>query len=153
AARPLDIHADPDPTTSGATIFVHAEPDLAGPPVVTVTGPAGRTTATTAVDHSRWWRVTVPAGPAGTYRISPTASATDGPTLIGQGSFEELAGGTATWQQVGPESQGAYQLATTSRPGRIFAMPGSATHAGLFRTDDGGATWQELRHLPVGDGV
>ncbi|HEY7048313.1 MAG TPA: S8 family serine peptidase, partial [Jatrophihabitantaceae bacterium] len=85
AARPLDIHADPDPTTSGATVYVHAEPELAGPPAVTVTGPAGRTTATTTVDHPGWWRVTVPAGPAGTYRVSATAPATGGATLVGQG--------------------------------------------------------------------
>jgi len=153
AVRPLELHADPDPTASGATVYVHAEPDVVARPTVTVTGPAGRTTATATFDHDGWWRVTVPAGPAGTYRVSAAVVATNGATLTGTTSFEELGGHGPEWQQVGPDNQGAYEMAFTSQPGRMFAMPGRSPHAGLFRTDDAGATWQELRRLPVGDGV
>ncbi|HEY3714366.1 MAG TPA: S8 family serine peptidase [Jatrophihabitantaceae bacterium] len=153
AVRPLDLHADPDPTVSGATVYVHAEPDVVAAPTVTVTGPAGRATSTAILDHTGWWRVTVPAGPAGTYRVTATVPATDGATLAGTTSFEELGSQGPGWQQVGPDSQGAYEMAFTSQPGRMFAMPGRSPHAGLFRTDDGGSTWQELRRLPVGDGV
>jgi subtilisin family serine protease len=151
--RPLDLHADPDPTPSGATVYVHAEPDLAGAPTVTVSGPAGRSTQTAAFDHTGWWRATVAGGPAGTYRVTASAQASAGATLTGSTSFEELGASSGTWQPVGPFSEGAYELAGTSLPGRMFALPSRSTHPGLFRTDDGGATWHELRTFPIGDGV
>ena len=151
--RPLDLHADPDPTPSGATVYIHAEPDLAAAPTVTVDGPAGQSTQTAAFDHTGWWRATVPGGPAGTYRVTASAPASAGATLTGSTSFEELGASSGTWQQVGPYSEGAYELAGTSDPARMFALPSRSTHAGLFRTDDGGATWHELRELPIGDGV
>ena len=154
AVRPLDLHTAPDPTPAGTTVFVHAEPDLAGPPTVTVTAPDRRTTTSTAAfDHTGWWRLSVPAGPAGKYQVTATARAQSGVTLLGQTSFEELGAAASTWQPVGPDSEGAAETASTSRPGRMFAMPASSPHAGLFRTDDSGATWQELRNLPIGDGV
>jgi subtilisin family serine protease len=153
ARRPLDLHADPDPTPSGATVYVHAEPDLTAAPTVTVSGPAGQSTQTATFDHTGWWRATAPSGPAGTYRVTASAQASAGATLTGSTSFEELGASSGSWQPVGPYSEGAYQLAGTSQPGRMFALPSRSTHAGLFRTDDSGATWHELRTLPVGDGV
>jgi subtilisin family serine protease len=154
AVRPLELHAVPDPTPAGGTVFIHAEPDLAGAPTVTVTGPDRRVTTSTATfDHTGWWRLNVPAGPAGTYQVTATARAQSGVTLLGQTSFEELGAAAATWRPVGPDSEGAAEMASTSQPGRMFAMPATSPHAGLFRTDDSGATWQELRNLPIGDGV
>ena len=154
AVRPLELHAVPDPTPAGGTVFIHAEPDLAAAPTVTVTRPDRRVTRSTATfDHTGWWRLIVPAGPAGTYQVTATARAQSGVTLLGQSSFEELGAATSTWQPVGPDSEGAAEMASTSQPGRMFAMPGTGPHAGLFRTDDSGATWQELRNLPIGDGV
>ncbi|HEY3629676.1 MAG TPA: hypothetical protein VGL21_02210, partial [Jatrophihabitantaceae bacterium] len=152
--RPLDLHADPDPTAAGATVYVHAEPSLAAPPTVTVTDPRGhRSSATTTEDHPGWWRVAVPAGTPGRYRVSATAPATAGARLSGTTSFEELGASTGDWQPVGPYNQGAQEVALTSQPGRMFALPGRSPQAGLFRSDNGGASWQELRRLPIGQGV
>lgn len=156
AARPLQLHAVPDPAPSGSTVFIHSEPDLAAAPGVSINEPNGRPVSATATfDHPGWWRVTLPAGPAGDYRVSATAHSAAGPVLTGRSTVEELAASPAArqWQSVGPYSAGAQQLAFTSQPGRMFAIPSSSPHAGLLRTDDGGQTWQELRNLPVGDGV
>lgn len=153
AIRPLQVHADPDPTAGGATVFIHAEPDLAAAPRVTVTGPGEHLTTTATFDHTGWWRMSVPAGAPGTYQVSATAPVTSGAVLAGTSAFEELGTSHGDWASVGPDSQGAYEMAATSQPGRMFAMPGTSPHAGLFRTDDSGASWQELRTLPIGDGV
>jgi subtilisin family serine protease/photosystem II stability/assembly factor-like uncharacterized protein len=152
--RPLDLHADPDPTAAGATVYLHAEPSLAAPPTVTVSGPGVHKTVTATDDHPGWWRVTVAAGAPGRYQVSATALATAGARLSGTTSFEELGpGGGSEWQPVGPYNQGASRLAFTSQPGRIFAMPSRSPGAELFRSNDSGATWQELSRLPVGRGV
>jgi subtilisin family serine protease len=155
--RPLDLHADPDPAASGSTVYIHAEPSLAGAPTAVITAPGGQTATVTATfDHTGWWRVAVPAGPPGTYQVAATANATTGVTLTGTTKVEELApapAGRNGWTPVGPDSEGAYQMAFSAQPGRLYAMPDTSPHAGLFRTDDYGATWHELRALPVGDGV
>lgn len=157
SVRPLNLHADPDPAASGSTVFIHAEPGLADAPTVVITSPGGQTeTATATFDHTGWWRVAVPAGPPGTYQVTATANGTAGVTLTGTTKVEELApapAGPDGWTSVGPDSEGAYQMAFSSQPGRLYAMPGTSAHAGLFRTDDYGATWHELRALPLGDGV
>ena len=75
--------------------------------------------------------------------------------LTGQAAFEETGAvpGASQWQSVRPDNEGASEMAFTSQPGRMYAIPESFSHAGLFRTDDSGATWHELHGLPVGDGV
>ncbi|WP_322975381.1 S8 family serine peptidase [Actinacidiphila bryophytorum] len=163
AVRPLELHADPDPTVSGSTVYIHSEPDLATAPKVTVTAPGhGRPTTGTAAGNTGrpgWWSYTVPAGPAGMYQVTATATTASGAEITGRTSYEELATshgpGVSGWQSVGPDSQGAVALGSTSQPGRIFAIPYifSSPHPGVFRTDDAGATWHELHTLPVGDGA
>jgi len=159
AVRQLELHANPDPTVAGATVYIHSEPGLAAAPRVTVTPPGSHhpITGTATFDHNGWWKYTVPAGPAGAYRVSAVARTPSGARLDGQTSYEELGtahgSGTNGWQVVGPTSQGAEQIGYTSQPGRMFAMPNNAPRPGLFRTDDSGATWRELRNLPVGGGV
>lgn len=156
AVRPLDLHPSPDPTASGTTIYLHSEADLAAAPSVVVNPPTGpRLTLTATFDHPGWWRVQVPGGPPGAYQVTGSAPSTLGPVLTGQAAFEETgaAPGANQWQPVGPDNEGAFEMASTSQPGRMYALPESISHAGLFRTDDSGATWHELRSLPVGDGV
>lgn len=156
AVRPLDLHPSPDPTASGTTVYLHSEADLAAAPNVVVNPPTGpRLTLTATFDHPGWWRVQVPAGPAGAYQVTASALSTLGPVITGQTAFEETgpAPGASQWQSVGPDNEGAAEMAFTSQPGRMYAIPESISHAGLFRTDDSGATWHELHGLPVGDGV
>jgi subtilisin family serine protease len=158
AVRPLSLHANPDPTVDGGSIFIHSEPDLVGAPRVTVTAPNHHvTTGTASFDRSGWWRFDVPAGPVGAYQVSATAKTPSKAVLVGSTTYEELGSshgsGPNGWQSIGPDSQGASQLALTSQPGRIFAMPSQATRAGLFRSDDNGANWRELRNLPIGAGI
>ena len=156
AVRPLDLHPSPDPTASGTTVYIHSEADLADPPSVVVNPPTGpRLTLTATFDHTAWWRVQVPAGPPGTYQVTASAPSALGPVLTGQAAFEETGPvpGASQWQSVGPDNEGASEMAFTSQPGRMYAIPESFSHAGLFRTDDSGATWHELHGLPVGDGV
>jgi photosystem II stability/assembly factor-like uncharacterized protein len=162
AVRPLELHANPDPTASGATVYISSEPGLAAAPKVSVTTPDHRSTisGTATLDHPGWWRFTVPQGPAGTYQVAAAAQTAAGgklTELVGHASYEELAtshgSGADGWQSVGPDSQGAVTTAYTSQPGRMFALPNRSTHAGLFRTDDSGASWHELRTLPIGDGL
>ena len=156
AVRPLDLHASPDPSSYGSTVFVHAEPALAAPPTARISPPTGpgQTVAAT-FDHTGWWRVQVPAGPPGTYRVTASAQTQLGPTISGSTTLEELGSSQAPhdWQSVGPDTEGAYQMATTARPGRMYALPAVTPHAGIFRTDDSGASWHELRSLPVADGI
>lgn len=155
AVRPLDLHAGPDPTATDSTVYIHSEADLADAPTVTVTPPHGRATRAAAIfDHTGWWRLPVPAGPAGTYTVTASAPSRLGATLTGTVGLEKLAGTTGTgWQPVGPDNQGGQVLAPTSRPGRMYVLPNISPHAGIFRTDDAGANWTELRRLPIGDGI
>ncbi len=154
AARPLDLHADPDPSASAATVFIHAEPELATAPVVTAVGPRHqRITIISALDHPGWWRLTVPAGPAGVYDLTATAETDSGVTLHGESTIEELGGDHGQWTSVGPYAMGASRIAVTSRPGRLYAAPAATAHPVVFRSDDGGITWREFHNLPVGDGV
>ncbi|MER7250952.1 S8 family serine peptidase [Kribbella sp. NPDC000426] len=159
AVRPLDLHANPDPTVAGASVYIHSEPDLTAAPRVTVTAPGSHheTTGTATFDHAGWWKYAVPAGPAGAYQVSAVARTTTGAWLDGQTSYEELGtahgSGPDGWQSVGPVSQGAEKIGYTSKAGRMFAMPYLSPRPGVFRTDDNGTTWQELRNLPVGGGV
>lgn len=155
AVRPLELHASPDPAASGSTVFVHAEPDLAAAPTAQISPPTGPSLAATATfDHTGWWRVVVPAGPPGTYQVTARAQAQSGAVITGTTTLEELASGTSgNWQAVGPDSEGAFRMATTSRPGRMYVLPSITPHAGIFRTNDSGASWNELRSLPVADGV
>ncbi|HKC28703.1 MAG TPA: S8 family serine peptidase [Jatrophihabitans sp.] len=156
AVRPLDLHASPDPAVAGSTVFVHAEPALATPPTARISPPTGRDqTVTATFDHTGWWRVQVPAGPPGAYHVTATAQTQVGPAITGATTLEELgiSRRSSDWQSVGPDTEGAYQMATTSRPGRMYALPSITSHAGIFRTDDSGASWHELRQLPVADGI
>ncbi|HZC69352.1 MAG TPA: S8 family serine peptidase [Jatrophihabitans sp.] len=156
AVRPLDLHASPDPAAAGSTVFVHAEPALAAPPTARISPPTGPDqTVTATFDHTGWWRVQVPAGAPGAYRVTARAQTQAGPTITGATALEELGSSRRPndWQSVGPDSGGARQMATTSRPGRMYALPATTSHAGIFRTDDSGASWHELRNLPVADGV
>lgn len=156
AVRPLDLHASPDPTTAGSTVFVHAEPPLAAGPTAQISPPTGPDlTVPATFDHTGWWRVQVPAGPPGTYHVTAQAQTQAGPVITGAATLEELGGarGSNGWQSVGPDDEGAFQMATTSRPDRMYAVPSVTSHAGIFRTDDAGASWHELRNLPVAGGV
>ncbi|HEX6444815.1 MAG TPA: hypothetical protein VF053_07005, partial [Streptosporangiales bacterium] len=155
SVRTLEVHATPDPTTGSSTAYVYAEPAVAAAPKVTVSPPSGRSaTVTTVFDHGGWWRVTVPAtaGP-GVYRLTATATAADGRRLRGDATFEKIpaADGGRTWQAVGPEAEGGEIATSPASPLRMYAMPNSTRHGGLFRTDDAGRTWHELRTLPVGE--
>lgn len=155
AVRPLDLHADPDPSPAGSTVFIHSEPALATTPEVTITAPGGKRTTTSATfDHDGWWRVAIPAGRPGAYQVWASATVGSGVTLTGSTETEELAqAGPSRWESVGPDSQGAGRMAFSSRPGEFYAVPNNQIHAGLFRTDDFGASWQEIHNLPVGDGI
>ena len=155
AERPLDMHATPDPSPVGATVYLHSEPSLVGSPRVTITGPNGRATTVTArFDHTGWWRATVPNGPAGLYRISAVARTTLGHvTLTGHTTAEQLAAQVGSWRQVGPVNAGADRMAFAATPGRMYAIPRLTPHAELARTDDSGRHWHVLHALPVGDGI
>jgi subtilisin family serine protease len=155
AVRPLDLHASPDPAVAGSTVFVHAEPALAAAPTARISPPTGPDlTVTATFDHTGWWRVPVPAGPPGAYQVTARAQTQEGAVITGTTNLEELGSGASNdWQPVGPDAEGAFQMATTSQPGRLYALPSITSHAGIFRTDDSGANWHELRGLPVADGV
>ncbi|MGY4767456.1 S8 family serine peptidase [Kribbella sp. CWNU-51] len=159
AVRPLDLHANPDPTVSGASVYIHSEAGLAAAPRVSVTAPGSHhaITGTATFDHTGWWRYTVPAGPAGAYQVSAVARTPSGAWLDGQTSYEELGtahgSGPNGWQSVGPTSQGADKIGYTSKAGRMFALPYLSPRPGVFRTDDAGTTWRELRNVPIGGGV
>lgn len=154
AARPLDLHATPDPTASTSTVLIHAEPGLAAAPAVTITGPTGRTTSpAVAPDRTGWWRVAAPSGTPGVYRISAFARTASGVRLTGSATYQVLAAtGQSGWQPVGPNGDAATIAVAPSRPGRLYALPSSGRHAGLFRTDDYAKSWHEERELPIGDG-
>jgi len=159
AVRPLELHANPDPTVSGASVYIYSEAGLAAAPRVSVTPPGSHhtITGTATFDHTGWWKYTVPAGAAGAYQVSAVARTPSGARLDGQTSYEELGtahgSGPNGWQAVGPTSQGAEKIGYTSTPGRMFAMPYNSPRPGVFRTDDSGSTWRELRNLPIGGGV
>ena len=156
AFRPMELHASPDPTTSDSTVFVYAQPGLAQPPTVVVQPPTGPSqTLTATFDHTGWWRVQVPTSANGTYQVSATAPTDLGPTITGATTFQRVAAPAAggSWESVGPDSQGAAQLVSTSTPGLMYATAAIPAHAGIFRTQDGGANWQELHGMPVGDGT
>ncbi|MFI5691098.1 S8 family serine peptidase [Kribbella sp. NPDC051586] len=159
AVRPLDLHANPDPTASGASVYIHSEADLKAAPRVSVTAPGSHhaTIGTATFDHTGWWKYSVPAGPAGAYQVSAAARTPSGAWLDGQTSYEELGtahgSGPNGWQSVGPTSQGADKIGYTSKAGRMFALPYLSPRPGVFRTDDDGSTWRELRNVPVGGGV
>jgi subtilisin family serine protease len=157
AARPLDLHATPDPTVTTSTVLIHAEPTLTAAPAVTVTGPTGQTSRpSVTADHAGWWRVAVPGGTAGVYRVTATATAAaaGGVRLTGSTTYEVLGTGAKNsgWQSVGPNGGAGTVAVAGSRPGRLYALPSSGSHAGLFRTDDYGKSWYEERALPIGDG-
>jgi subtilisin family serine protease len=155
AVRPLQLHADPDPAAGASTVYVYAEPNIVGAPTVTVTGPDRRPRQyPTEADEPAWWRVTLAAAEAGQYQLTASARTTSGATVTGHATLEELdatAGGQ--WQQAGPYSTGAGHMAFTSKPGRMYATPATLTHPVVFRTDDSGKSWQELRSMPLGDGI
>ncbi|RZU20194.1 peptidase inhibitor I9 [Kribbella rubisoli] len=159
AVRPLDLHANPDPTVAGASVYIHSDAGLTAAPRVSVTPPGSHhaITGTATFDHTGWWKYSVPAGPAGAYQVSATARTSSGAWLDGQTSYEELGtahgSGPNGWQSVGPTSQGAEKIGYTSKAGRMFAMPYLSPRPGVFRTDDAGSTWRELRNLPIGAGV
>ncbi|MFD3406888.1 S8 family serine peptidase [Kribbella sp. NPDC058693] len=159
AVRPLDLHANPDPTISGASVYIHSDAVLTAAPRVSVTAPGSHhaITGTATFDHTGWWKYSVPAGPAGAYQVSAVARTPSGAWLDGQTSYEELGtahgSGPDGWQSVGPVSQGAEKIGYTSKAGRMFAQPYLSSRPGVFRTDDGGTTWRELRNLPIGGGV
>ena len=153
AARPLQLHADPDPTASDAQVLVYAEANVIGAPVVTVTAPDHHTTKITSTyAQAGWWSATVPKGTPGLYQLSAEVKADSGVTLYGASTIEELGASHGDWVSVGPYNMGAGHVATTSRPGRMYAMPNASPHPVVFRTDDGGTTWREFHNLPVGDG-
>ncbi|WP_329004208.1 S8 family serine peptidase [Kribbella sp. NBC_00709] len=159
AVRPLVLHANPDPAIAGSTVFIHSETDLAAAPQVSVTKPGSHhpVTGTATVDQPGWWKYTVPSGPAGAYSIAAVARTTAGARLDGQATYEQLApshgSGADGWQPVGPTSQGATTVTYDSKPGRMYAQPERSPHPGIFRTDDSGKTWHELRNLPIGGGT
>lgn len=155
AVRPLQLHADPDPAAGASTVYVYAEPNIAGAPTVSVTGPDHRSKQYAAeADEPAWWRVTLPAAPAGQYQLNASARTTSGVTVTGRATLEELdAAAGGQWQPAGPDSTGAGHMAFTSQPGRMYATPGTLTHPVVFRTDDSGRSWKELRSMPLGDGI
>lgn len=156
AVRPLDLHATPDPTVSTSTVLVHAEPSVAGAPVVKVTGPTGVTsTPAVAAEQTGWWRVPAPGGRAGVYLVTATARTASGTRLLGTTTYQVLSSTSQSgrWQSVGPVGDAGPMAVAASRPGRLYVLPSAGRHAGLFRTDDYGKTWHEQRAVPVGDGA
>lgn len=158
AARPLLVHASPDPTTSGSEVFVHSEAALGAAPEVTVVGP--RHTAAsyrTTFDHPGWWRVPVPADIPGSYQVRAAGATPEGTALVGTGSFEVTAPphgrGRAGWQPVGPMGDAGLLATTPDDPARIYALSAFGRHPGVFRSDDHGTSWHELRSLDSGDGA
>ncbi len=155
AARPVSIHVTPDPTTGPTTALLYTEPGDTDAPTLTVTDPAGhRSTVEATVDHDHWWRATVPGGVAGTYRVQARSDTAAGPILTGTAAYQATGATDRTdWTQVGPMSQAGQTIVAPSDPGRIYVLPRTVPHDGLFTSGDGGATWQEERGLPERNGM
>jgi hypothetical protein len=156
AARPLVVQPSPDPSDGSSTAFVFAPAPLAQPPTVAVTSPHGQVTEVIArLDHGSWYRAEVSGKTTGVYQLEARAWTVTGQRLIGTGGFEvvpvEHRGSAGRrWQPIGPNSTAGTLTTSPAAPRQgVLTLWGQA---GVWRTDDRGATWSRQNRLPVAGG-
>ncbi|MCS5734329.1 S8 family serine peptidase [Herbiconiux daphne] len=161
-SRDLLVRATPDPSSGHAKIFVHADAPLDEPPVAEVTTPSGDVLEVSMqlsgeIDDEGlntrpgWYEGSVDSTEVGGHSIAVRAES-QGSTQLGAGSFEVLPAVTSdyTWQQLGRDSNSAF-VATSPIDGETAMLTAEGTSRPFF-TSDKGATWNQVRDLPVGDG-
>ncbi|MGH3678937.1 MAG: S8 family serine peptidase [Natronosporangium sp.] len=155
SVRPLSVFATPDPAVDGSEVFIRTPVPTATAPVVTVNGPRKfRWTGTARHDHGTWWRVPVETGRPGLYRVSAAATTTlayGSVELRGEAAFEVVTSSRAArWKPVGPYGSGG-EMAASPMGGDDMLVTSDRT-ASMFRTFNGGESWEQLSNLPIAGG-
>lgn len=148
--RPLYMQAMPDPTVGEATIGLGSELALDGAPTVTITPPNGRSVTQTATPHEvLGWAVRYTPRQAGIHRVSAVGRTEGlGVTLYQESTFEAVLGTVQhNWESVGPNNDGGMVVLAPADPRRAYVLPSRGV--GLYRTDDRGQSWSELRNVPA----
>ncbi|MHA7262755.1 S8 family serine peptidase [Arthrobacter sp. TMN-37] len=158
-SRRLSVIATPQPAAPGTTqVLVSSFLRLDEAPTLTVarTTDGGTEPLTVATVPSPtmpgWFSADVEARDLGAYTVT-AASTTGGRQIVGTGTLEVVSGETdeSTWKQVGRNAS-SYQLAVSpAAPGT--AMQTTSTSVRPFVTTDRGASWRQVKSLPVADGA
>ncbi|WP_159803371.1 S8 family serine peptidase [Arthrobacter zhaoguopingii] len=156
-SRRLSVTATPQPAAPGTTrVLISSFLRLDETPVLTVS-PNGGTdepfTVTTVPSPSMpgWYSADVEARDVGAYTLTATG-VTGGSQIAGSGSMEVVSGETSetTWKQVGRNASSDQLAVSPAAPGT--AMQTTSTSVRPFITTDHGASWRQMRSLPVADG-
>ncbi|WP_433335383.1 S8 family serine peptidase [Spirillospora sp. CA-294931] len=151
--RNLQMYATPDPSDGTSEAFINAPTALEAPPVVTVTGPDGKSHEVTArLDHGTWWRAPLRGERPGTYKVEGSARIGK-VTVTGRTAFEvtPVDARGARWEPIGPNGQSGRTATTPAAPGRLAMTQYS--DAGVWLTGDHGQNWRQSRRMPVGQAV
>lgn len=153
AVRHLQMYASPDPSDGTSEAFVNAPGALETPPVLTVTGPDGKSREVTArLDHGTWWRAPLRGERPGTYKVTGTARTSDALSRVavtGRTTFEvsPVDARGARWEPIGPNAQSGALATSPAAPGQLaMTMYGDS---GVWLTGDHGQNWRQIRRLPV----
>lgn len=161
AVRHLGLHVTPDPAPAGAqtTAYLRSPAELTSPPELSLSCPGQEPFHVEAEPAgTQLWRAALPVGEAGLCELRAAATADQrygSPQLTGVVGFQSLpppgpGGGAGTWQSVGPHAQAGWLAFGTSRD-RVAVVPFDSP--GVFVSDDGMRTWQELRTMPMAGGA
>lgn len=153
-ARTLLVRATPEQTTGATQLMVTSSVVLDSPPALTVRNTATGVTRTLIARPDTampgWYRADLSLPSVGSYAVE-TVGRRGAALMPGSTTVERVQPQRpGTWQRLGRAASAGDLAVSTAQPGvAIQATPGSARP---FVTTDHGASWTQVRSLPVGNG-